>query len=400
MKDDIPTGARPWIGWTLAGIVLLLILFGWLVIRGMGAGDALTQAGRTAVSLQEAIASDDARKIELFSERLAEQTGSAHSLTSDPVWRVAEFVPGVGSGMRVLREVAAASEELATEALPHLVTASQGFSLGTFGLTGNVIDLSGHDAARLHLQRAAAAAEKVGQTLQEIDPASAGGPLQASARDAHAALTHAAGRIEALGATIDLLPPIAGLHEPHTILIIGVNDTRLPGSDAIDSISRLTADAGTITYEGTTTARGIPALAEPLPAGAEFAAHGAFIADSWQEQHGAPVNVVIMVDAHALAHVLDAVGEVHTSDATFAARTVVTALTEELAAEIESPEEQNAYFARAAGAILLAALEARDPGALVAGLADAADAGHIVLWSAQEDEQSRLAASALGHYPR
>lgn len=420
MNEERDSPARAWIGWTLAGLAVLFILVGWVVVRGMGASDTLQQAARTSETLRAAIAEGKEHQYEMLATRLSDQTSSARSLTSDPVWRAAEFVPGVGSGLTALRELAAASDSLAGGTLPHLLAASEQFDLGTFGLDGDTIDLSGYPEARLHLDRAGSAAAAVGERLRGIDPAAVSGPARGAVAEAHAALSDAAATVEGMSAAVRLLPTMVGQHERHSYLLVVHNGSHLRSAGgAVESITRITADSGVLERRSTISARTVPRLSEPLvadldenlsallPAGfdtrlsdassvPDFPTSARLIAAHWEEEHGGSIDGVIAVDVATLARVLAATGPTTVGDYALSGASLVETLTERIPLEAGSRSRQSDHFSRAVRAVLVQAFATEDPGALVAAIAESAADGGIRIWSAHATEQEQFAASDLG----
>lgn len=421
--DDRPgPRVRPWIGALLGGVVVLLALTGWLVVRGIGAAEALTGAARTADQLRSAIVSGDEHRYEVLATRLVEQTASASDLTSDPVWKAAEHLPWAGSGMRALGSLAAASETLAEGALPQLLSAAEDIDLGTLGVGGDqargesasgarTVDLTAYPAVALHLERAGAAAERSAERSADIDPDAVTGPAQDAVAAGHAALTAAQRDVLALRGAARLLPGMLGLHEKRSYLL-AVRTDGIGDGAAFETLVQIDATGGVLTSVVTESPRIYPALPTPLPdalvgvieEGAGPAALGAvpaladaapLLAAQWTARYGVTLDGVIAVDLAVLPALLAATGPISFPDYTAGSEEIMEVLTVTMPQEREDLIARTAVIAAAVDTAMDAALARAVPATLIAGLADAADAGLIQIWAAHPDEQALLAASDL-----
>lgn len=426
MDEQYDGQRRPWIGWALAALVVVLALAGWLVVRGIGAAHDLTGAARASDQLRAAIVAGHDHQFDTLAARVADHTASAASLTSDPVWRAVEHFPVVGDGMTTLGDLAEASDVLAQGALPLLLSVSEELDLGTLGVGGNgrvsaeqeppgasLVDLSAYPTVSLRLARAGAAAERSAALIRNIDPDAATGLPRDVIVDAHHALTDAQRRVRALSGAARLLPGMLGEQGTRTYLLAVHNgaDVR-PGGGVIETVVQLEASQGAITVVGTASARVLPAAPVAVPDALRdwiddgvplhelarvpsFPDAAPLIAAHWTHYHGGHVDGVIAVDAAVLPGVLAATGGIGFAGYSVDAASVIETLMIDMPRD-RSAADQAAAFTDAVTAAVNAMLTRATPATLVAGLADAADAGHIRIWSANPAEQAVFAASDLG----
>ena len=117
----------------------------------------------------------------------------------------------------------------------------------------------------------------------------------------------------------------------------------------------------------------------------------------WRREFGTTVDGVLSMDPVALSYLMTATGpitlptgDVLTSD------NVVSLLLSEAYSRYDDPVHQDLFFAGTASGVFSAvASGSLEPQALVAALARAGDERRIYLWSADPDEQARLAETSL-----
>lgn len=408
-----------WIGWTVGTLLTLLILcLGWVTIRGIGAVDDLQQVAKGATQLKASIASGDLEGAEPIAESIALNADSAHSLTSDPVWQAFGFIPWLGPNFRAVSDVAQIADDVSADALTPLLDVAADFDLAGLGFTGGAIDLAPFAEIEKPLGTASAALTSAEVRAQRIDADATLPPLADAVRELRTSVTEAATVVDSLHGASVLLPTMLGGEGPRDYVLAMQNNAELRSSGGIiGSIALLHADGGKITLETQASTRDFPELDEALPLSdstvalfedrpgkflqnitsiPDFSEAGATIAARWQERFGGEIDGVIAVDAVVAAHLMKATGDLSFGPFTATPETVISILLSEIYAAIPDPDVQDDVFAQAASALFGAALSGGDPKALIGALAESADEGRIRIWSAHEDEQAVLAASALG----
>jgi hypothetical protein len=102
-----------------AGVLgLVLVAGGWLGYRGLQAERALRSVGDVVKGLQSDIGAGRTQALADELPTVQADAARARSATSDPVWRLAEHLPGVGDDLAAVRTVAAAVDDVARDALP------------------------------------------------------------------------------------------------------------------------------------------------------------------------------------------------------------------------------------------------------------------------------------------
>lgn len=416
----MPRTRRRWIGWTLGGIaVLLLFAIGWVVVRGIGAVTELQQVQRTAGELRTAIAAQDSERAGKVGGRIAGHAASARSLTSDPIWRGFEFIPGLGPNFTAVREVAEVADTVADEALSPVLEAASDMDLAGLGFENGRLDLEGFHAVREPLGEAAAALQTASTQAGRIDAEATLGPLRDAVLEMRDVVAEATEVIGTLHGAAVLLPPMLGEDEPRFYIVAMQNNAELRSSGGIvGAFALVRAEHGELTLVTTASTPDFRRLDAPLPlsdataalfgdgAGTyvqnatnapEFSEAAALIAQRWEHRFDQPIDGVLAVDAVVAKHLVSASGTPMSFGPYEAdGDEVLDLLLSRIYAEIPDPKAQDEVFSLASAALFDAALGGTDTPALMGALATASEERRIRIWSAHDQEQAVLDASTLG----
>ncbi|WP_223625959.1 DUF4012 domain-containing protein [Microbacterium sp. EST19A] len=419
MSDGRLPRRRRWVGWTV-GIVLtlLVILIGWVTVRGIGAVSDLQQVAAGASQLKTAIAEGDLDGAEPIAKSIAGNARSAHDLTSDPVWQAFGVIPWLGPNFRAVSDVAEIADDVSADALTPLLGVAADFDLASLGFTGGAIDLAPFAEIEKPLGTASAALTSAEQRAQQIDADATLPPLADAVRELRSSVTEAATVVGSLHGASVLLPTMLGGDGPRNYVLAMQNNAEVRSSGGIiGSIALLHAEGGRITLGLQASTTDFPALDTALPLSEstialfedrpgrylqnitsipDFSEAGATIAARWQGRFGGEIDGVIAVDAVVAQHLMAATGDLTFGPFTATPETVISILLSEIYAAIPDPAVQDDVFAQAASGLFAAALSGGDPKALIGALAESAGEGRIRIWSAHEDEEAVLAGSALG----
>lgn len=419
MSDGRLPVRRRWIGWTVGILVsLLLIAIGWVAIRGIGAVNDLQQVAKGATQLKGAIAAGDIDKAKPIAAGIARNAASAHDLTSDPVWHAFSVIPWLGPNFHAVGEIAEVADDVSSEALTPLLDVAGDFDPASLGLSGGAIDLAPFAAIAGPLGTADDALTQAQLRVKRIDAGATLPPLAEAIGEMNSAVTEAATVVGSLHGAAVLLPTMLGGEGPRNYVLAMQNNAELRSSGGIiGSIALLHAENGKITLQSQASTTPFPPLDTAVPLSEstlalfedrpgrylqnitsipDFTEAGPTIAARWQGRFGDTVDGVIAVDAVVARHLMSATGDLAFGPFTATSENVTDILLSEIYAAVPDPAVQDEIFAQAAGALFGAALSGGDPQALIGALAESAAEGRIRVWSAHEDEEALLAASALG----
>lgn len=399
-------------------LTLLVLALGWVTIRGIGAVNDLQQVATSSTKLKAAIGEGDLDKAESLSKGIAHHAGSAHDLTSDPLWLAFGYLPWLGPNFSAVSDVAEIADDIASDALLPVLDVAGELDLASLGLSGGVVDLSPFTLIEPSLAEASATLDGAEDRALEIDAGATLPPLAEAVREMQSTVTQAATVVGSLHGAAVLLPTMLGAEGPRNYVIAMQNNAELRSSGGIiGAIALLHAESGRISLVQQASTLDFPALDTALPLSdstvalfedrpgrylqnitniPDFTEAGPLIASRWQQQFGTPIDGVIAVDAVMTKHLLEATGPLAFGPFTVDKDTVVRLLLSEIYAAVPDPAAQDQIFAQAAGAMFGAAVSGSDPQDLVAALAASANEDRIRIWSAHEDEEEMLASTSLG----
>jgi hypothetical protein len=333
VTDDVPhSRRRAWIGWTIAGVVVLLLFcVAWVAIRGIGATAALSSAVRTTKEVRDIVGAGSSDGLTAATKRIAADTSNARVLTADPIWRGMEILPWLGANLAALREVSEAADSIARDAVPPLRDVAMTTNLATIGITGARIDIGPLAAAAPDLEKAAAVLTRAERSIEDIDAHALappfGGAMAAMAEQIQT-ISHATGQLAGAARIMPLLLPDGA---PRNVLVIVQNNAELRSSGgtpltyALLRVQGGRVDLAKLAGYGSFGQFPSP-VAEPSPATAalfggapavrmpdalsapSFPEAALLASRMWAAAKGDRVDAVVAIDAVALAMLLDATG--------------------------------------------------------------------------------------------
>lgn len=405
----------------MAVVVFILLLVGaWVGIRGWLAKNALESALPAAKQVQTAVVAGDVATAKAAAKTLRTHAAQAESLTGDPVWRLAEFVPLLGSNLTAVRVSAASTDTLASEVIDPLVGVAGQVDPRAIKPVGQKIDLAPIEAAKPVVVKAQAAFHRA---QSAVDGLSTDGtlPQVSNAVDRlRAQLDKAETVVDAVGNSVRLLPPMLGADGPRTYLVLVQNPAELRATGGlVGALALIKADNGVISLEAQSSGTSIGPWEAPVTAipastqGLYGPLVGRFIQDvnltphfplaastaatMWTQTHGGTVDGVLTIDPVVLTGLLKATGPVAlpTGDTLTSANAIPLLLSESYK-KFSLPEEQDAYFASAATAVFDSVASGKADGAeLIKALAASGSQRRLLVWSAHPAEQKVLAPTTL-----
>jgi len=399
------------------GIVIavgLIVLVGaWLGIRGWMAKGELESVAALQPRLTAAIADGDAAALLAITDDVAAHAGNAAGLTSDPLWRATEAVPGVGANTAAVRVLSESVRDIAVAAHP-VLDAVVGSGDAAHGL-----DLSALAKLSAPLSSLAEAVVHADGSLSTIPADQLVGPVRDATVRVRDAVGSAAPHASDAVAAARALPGMLGLAGPRTLLVMVQNPAELrTGGGITGSFIAVRADGGRLQVQDRVDSGAFPKRSESitsLPADLvalygdapgrfvmnatmtpDFAV-SAQLATAWWTSlgHDAP-DAVIAVDPYVLAALLTITGPLTLSDGTVvnSADMVDDILVRPY---LDLTAEQQTALQRDLTDRLFARLTEQDvdPIQWLRALATPAAQGRISVWSSHPDEE-RMLAGPLG----
>ncbi|WP_104083777.1 DUF4012 domain-containing protein [Cryobacterium sp. Y11] len=414
---------RFWI--PVAFLVLLIAAGAWLAIRGLQAKAQLEASVPLVSQLKDQLLAQDVTAAEKTLDEITPRVADARSLTSDIVWRAAEYTPFVGSNLTAVRELAAITDNIVTDAIPPLMQVAGtlfdgGLTPVDGGLNLDVIAgvLPDVDAATEVLDEAEAAVGDIdtAHTISQLTDA------KATMAQLLATLTPALHEAQKI---LPIVLPALGSEGPRKYVVLFQNNAEARSLGGIPgAIVPLTVDAGKISLGAPADGEDFAKFAEsivPVPDGVrdlyalafgtsilnstvrpDFASAAAVVQAMWRDSFGEEIDGVISLDPVAMSYLLRGSGAIPLpSGDSLTSDNAVSLLLNDVYLRYpglteESRNEQGEFFAQVVNAVFGALLGGgTNPQSLAEGLIQAGDERRLLLWSANENEAALIADGDL-----
>ncbi|MFF1877315.1 DUF4012 domain-containing protein [Leifsonia sp. NPDC058230] len=415
------TRTRRFVEIGIAVVVLaIVVMTGWVGLRAVMAKDALKDAVPQAQAVQSSLASGDIAAASAAAAELRAHTSEAASLSGDPVWRAAEFIPWVGPNLTAVRVSASAADTVAAKVISPLVAVAEQVDPARLKPVNGSVDLAPLIRAQPVVARAQAAFRDASSSVAGIDDGATIERVRSEVERLRDLLSEAGPTVDALANTAKLLPRMLGADGPRTYLLLVQNPAELRATGGLPGVLALvTADHGDISFAGQVSGTSIYPFTDPVSAipAATQGLYGPLLArfiqdvnltpdfplaastasTMWKAKYGGTIDGVFTVDPVALSYLLTAIGPVAlpTGD-TLTADNAVPLLLSESYSRWPDSERQDAFFAAAAEAVFSqVAVGKADGTALIRSLVQAGEERRTLVWSAHPDEQRVLATTTL-----
>jgi hypothetical protein len=407
------------VAWTLAALLALAVLAAaWVGVRAVLAYGHLTAAQDAAADVAETL--DDPAAAASAIADISADTAAARSLTSDPIWRLAETMPWIGPQLAAVSTVTAAVDDVAGSALSPLADVASSFSLDALRPRDGAIDVSLFQTLQPAAQSGAAGVAAAAASVDEIDTSLLLGPLRAPVEQAKELLDTTSSGADALARAATLMPAMLGAEGPRNYLVVFQNNAEWRSLGGIvGAMALISTDDGrmSLAQQGSTADfRRYPESVVPLSPEnvslftrrpglyiqnatqvVDFALAGQISREMWAREFGVQADGVISLDPVALSYLLEATGPITlpTGDV-LDSENAVDLLLNGVYQRYEDPREQDAFFEVAAASVFDAlASGAAEPEPLLAALAQAGDERRLLLWSAHPEDQAVLDGTTL-----
>lgn len=404
-------------------VVVVLAWAAWLALDALRARAALESVAADLPALQTQVQQGQDASATLVA--VQEEAATAARATHGPHWRIASALPVVGDDARAFADVAGAVDELAAQALPRLARAAEVAAPGRLVPTGGVVDLAPLQEARSDVLAADASVGSALETVEGIDTGSLVPQLASAVDELAGQLVEVRSATATAARAVDLLPPMLGADGPRDYLVLVQNNAEPRAAGGIaGSVLHLRAEGGAVELVEVRAGKDLGGYDESVLdlAGPEKALFGddlgRFMVNAtstpdfprtaqlaranWADRTGTQVDGVLAVDPVALQGLLEATGPVTFTDPAGAEVRITgddaaAFLLDGVYRRYEEPAVQDVVLAGAADAVFraLTSLDDGSPARVVDALARSAREGRLLVWSADEREQGRLAGTVL-----
>ncbi|MGO2748346.1 DUF4012 domain-containing protein, partial [Microbacterium sp.] len=338
----------------------------------------------------------------------------------DIIWKAGEKLPWVGPQLAALSTVASALDNVASQSLAPLASAAASFSLDSIRPQNGAIDLTVLTSLQDAASTGASGIGAATSVINDIDTTPLVSPLRKAVDKVSGLLTQVHTGADALNRTTQLLPAMLGADGPRNYLIVFQNNAEWRSLGGIVGAMVLVhTENGQITLASQASSQDFPHYDSPVvpltdeelrlfgtqPATyvqnvtqiPDFTRDAPIIQAMWERQTGTAIDGVLSLDPVALSYLLEATGPLTlpTGDELNSAN-AVQLLLNEVYLRYEDPDEQDLFFAAAAGSVFSALTAGgTDPVTLVSALGRAGDEGRLMVWNAVPEEQAILDGTTL-----
>jgi len=406
------------------GVLLIVVIAwaSWVAVRGLMARDALQSAASDIRAAQSDVSIELLADFDELSERVGENTSRAVSLTSDPLWRAAEVLPWAGPNLVAFRQTASSVDEIVRQALPPLADAAESIDADALMLRDGGLPVAELAAAQPSIAQSQAIVAEASDAISGIATDDVLPQINEAVSQVRELAVRADELLTGLDTAARLLPPMLGADEKRDYLFLFQNNAELRAGGGIPgATSVVSANAGSVELiEQSSSGDFRGAAPEPvLPLTQQeqslftdilgrfiqnatltpdFSRSGEIAQARWAQLTGEQVDGVVAIDPVALSYLLEATGPVRVADGTEltsdnAVDVLLSGVYERFADE---PQLQDAYFAAAAAAVFdqVSSFDGSATDMLTA-LARGVEERRILVWSADEGEQSLLDSTPL-----
>ena len=407
-------------------IAVLAVFAGAFVWSALQAKNELQQAVSSAQGLQQTIVDSDKSKREEQVNTFSDHVSKAYKQTSSPLWQLASVVPYAGDDISAVRTMVAAMENISSQALPQLLQAADNIDLNNVHVENGTIEISGLEASQRPLQIADDTIDKATREVKTVKAVKT--PHVAQIADALKTVETYCEKLDSmvhsLNSIVQVLPSMLGTdshvnNAPRNYLILAqTNAEARPSGGLTGSLGLVTVQGGHVSLQPFVSDSEIQNADEPVvdltaeerllftdklgkdirdvnftP---DFPRTGEIVSAMWNRQYGVAVDGVIAIDPLFLQNMLAVTGGVAMPDgSTLDGANTAQTLLHDVYARM-APQETDEYFAVAAQAAFNHIMQnAGNFKSYVKALSTSVEQGHVMVWSAHEDEQNLIADSAI-----
>jgi nitrate reductase NapE component len=407
--------------WVVLAIVVLLVLaVAWVGIRGLLAKRALEDSVGAVGTLRSQLTGGDTAGAQATAKRLERSAGSARSLTGDPVWGAAEYVPFFGANLRAVRQVSVVVDDVARNAVDPVSSVVGDFGKGAFAPKDGKIDLAPIERAQPAVQRATTALHRAQRDAGAIDTSGTLSPVTSAVNQLRNAVSSASTQADSANRIVQLAPAMLGHDGTRNYLLLFQNNAELRAGGGIPgAVARLQVDDGRIQLAQQSSGGDFGVFPSPvLPLSTDTRAlygdiTGEYMQDvtltprfdvsaqlareMWKRKFGQQVDGVLTMDPVTLSYLLKATGPVQLpTGETLSSDNAVQLLLSDVYAKYPDPTVQDLFFASAAKAVFdRVSTGGFDTKQFVAALTQGVGEGRVKLWSADHGEERRIAGTAI-----
>lgn len=412
------------VGAVLAVIVVVGGVCGFFMLRDYQEINAqVPNLMEEASSLKDAVMAGDGETVRNTAAEIAGQVTDIHNRLESLPWKIASFVPVVGSDVSTVRTVAAEADRLCQYALIPACDSLGNLNLSNL-LSDGAINVSLLQSLADTLQNVSPVIDQSAETIADLPEPNIGKVREVVTKVQNVFET-ANSAVKGLNEIAPYLPQILGADGPRRYLVLAQNSSELrstggfPGSAGVLTIVDgkmslgdfvamgingmqwydtpgfgVTEEELTIFGDGggsTNRIGRIPADTNIIP---DFARVSQIISAMWVDQQGGSVDGVIAIDTVFLQQLLALTGSsIQSNGFTVDGSNAAQLLIHDVYNQLTNTDAQDSFFSDVAGAAfgqLTSNLGNADLGQLVQTFSTAISDHRFLVWMSNSDEESAM----------
>ncbi|MBM7504003.1 DUF4012 domain-containing protein [Agromyces aurantiacus] len=405
--------------------VLALIIIGgglsawWLGTSALQVRDDLEAARASVAKFQSLAAERKVDELQPVADELAASASSAVAPTGNPIWRVAEWVPGLGENFRAVRIIAEGVDDISTEVVQPTVGL-----VGSFGIArddSGALDLGPLREATEVAQSADRVLGRLGDSLASVDRDATIGQVSDAVGELEGVVASAQQTVPGLNAALAGAGAMLGIDGPQTVLLaFGNNAEAMPLGGGPAAQTLLSVDDGTITIDRQLSSTQLDTQApidvkvddsafqlyndillteiNATTSRPDFPTAAELLRARWQRDVGITPDTVVMTDPIGVSRILKVTGPVTLPNGEqLTSDNVVSKMLNEIYFTYpEGGAESDAFFASASAAVFDRLMSGDyDVWAMAQALIDVTNGGSLMMWTSDEPTQALFAGSRL-----
>ncbi len=401
-------------------LVVLLGLGAWFGVSALKAKDEVQQAVSVAQNMQDALTQGDMAALATRMDEFADHSSAAYKETSSVLWTVAAKLPVIGTDISVVRTAVTAMDNIASQAMPALKEAADTLNLNNISISNGTVSVPGLAESAEPLMKADSIIAEANRSVQTAPKPRIG--MVAEAMDqAKEYLGSMADSIHNVSVFAQVAPKMLAMDgQTRTYLILAQTNAELrpsggmPGSWGLMTVNNGTVDIQEFdsgasemgwfdqpVVELTAEERSLftdklGRVPQDVNFTPDFPRTGQIAQAMWSAHTGVTVNGVIAIDPVFLQSMLAVTGGVTLPDGNVMDGTnTAQFLLSDVYAQ-QDVSDQDEYFNMAASMAFEHIMQnANNPRAFISAISDSIVNGHLLMWSADEDEQTLLEETAI-----
>ncbi len=335
----------------------------------------LERAVSDVSTLRSQLTDADTSAAQQTAEHLEDEASAARSLTGDPVWGAAQYVPFFGTNLRAVREVAVVVDDVADGAVSPVAGVVGGLGVDSFAPKDGKVDLDPLVKAQPAVAQAAETLTKADRDAQAIDTSGTLSPVTSAVNQLRNAVQSASTQVDTANRVVQLAPAMLARDGERNYVLLFQNNAELRAGGGIPgAVALLKVQDGSIKLENQAAGSSFGPYEQPvLPLEADTASlygdiTGRYMQDvnltprfdvsaqlareMWKQKFGQEVDGVLAMDPVTLSYMLRATGPVQLETGeTLTSDNAVQLLLSDVYAKYSDPAVQDVFFASAASAV-------------------------------------------------